>query len=128
MHILQQLRQHLKPMDWVVLSIALLSLIPLYAGYWQQSPADYVLITSPTGTQKVTLHQTYILDVKGLLGHSRLEIKQGKIRFVSSPCQGKYCVHAGWQQSGGAFAACLPNHILLEVHASQSEQFDSISY
>jgi len=128
MHILQQLRQHLKPMDWVILTIALSSLIPLYAGYWQHSPADYVLITSPTGTQQISLHQIQTLNIKGHLGLSHLEINQGKIRFIDSPCQGKYCVHAGWQQSGGAFAACLPNHILLEVHSAQSEQFDAISY
>lgn len=112
-------------MDWVILAIALLSLIPLYARYWQHSPADYVVITSPSSTQKINLHQTQVLSVKGYLGYSQLEIKQGKIRFINSPCQKKYCVHAGWQQSGGAFAACLPNHILLEV---QSEQFDAISY
>jgi hypothetical protein len=125
MYIIQQLKQHSKPMDWLILAIALLSLIPLYARYWQHSPADYVVITSPSSTQRINLHQTQVLSVKGYLGYSQLEIEQGKIRFINSPCQKKYCVHAGWQQSGGAFAACLPNHILLEV---QSEQFDAISY
>ncbi len=125
MHFLQQFKQYLKPMDWIVLIIAFLIIIWLYANYWQQSRADYVLITSPSGVQKVNLHQTQTLSIKGKLGYSQLEIKQGKIRFVNSPCQKHYCVHAGWQQSGGAFAACLPNHILLEV---QSEQFDAISY
>jgi len=116
-------------MDIVILSIAVLSLIPLYARYWQQpTSADYVLITSPTGTQKVNLHQTNILQIQGYVGQSLLEIQQGKIRFTQSPCQGKYCIHAGWQQTGGAFAACLPNHILLEVHSAQSEQFDAMSY
>ncbi|MCV6637535.1 NusG domain II-containing protein [Candidatus Albibeggiatoa sp. nov. NOAA] len=129
MQLLQQLKQYLKPMDWVVLTIALFSLIPLYAGYWQQQgSADYVLITSPMGVQRVSLDQLQTLSVKGHLGHSHLEIQQGKIRFIDSPCKGKYCIHAGWQQSGGAFAACLPNHILLEIRSAQTEQFDSISY
>jgi hypothetical protein len=54
-------------------------------------------------------------NIEGLKGISRLRIADGKIRFVDSPCQGRYCIHAGWLSSTGQVAACLPNGVVVEI-------------
>jgi len=54
-------------------------------------------------------------DVDGLKGVSRLRIADGQIRFVDSPCQGRYCIHTGWLSSTGQVAACLPNGVVVEI-------------
>ena len=54
-------------------------------------------------------------NIEGLKGISSLRIADGKIRFVDSPCQGRYCIHTGWLSSTGQVAACLPNGVVVEI-------------
>ncbi len=54
-------------------------------------------------------------SIVGLKGISRLRIADGRIRFVDSPCQGRYCIHTGWLSSTGQVAACLPNRVVVEI-------------
>jgi hypothetical protein len=54
-------------------------------------------------------------NIDGLKGISRLRIADGQIRFVDSPCQGRYCIHTGWLSSTGEVAACLPNGVVVEI-------------
>jgi hypothetical protein len=119
---------YIRPMDIVVLILALASLLPLYSWYWPGAASGTVMIISPNANWQLDLQQNQYFDVEGALGVSRLEINNGKIRFISSPCRGKYCIHAGWQQFGGAVAACMPNQVMLQVNITSEMQFDAISF
>ncbi len=44
-----------------------------------------------------------------------IEVKDGAIRFKESDCLNQICVHAGWLNSPGATAACLPNRVSITV-------------
>jgi hypothetical protein len=115
--------------DWLVLIAAIVLLPGLYLRYWgDQGPATAVRI-SASGQQDITLplSSERRIDVHGPLGDSVIEIHAGRVRFVSSPCHGKQCVHSGWLSHSGELAACLPNGIMVSV-IGRERQFDSINF
>lgn len=60
------------------------------------------------------------IQVPGILGDSTLEIDNGKVRFLTSPCRNKVCLHSGWQSQSGHATACLPNRISIVIHGASS--------
>jgi hypothetical protein len=105
---------------WVALSFAL---------FWRPSaPADRLILATPSGREEITdLSGRRTLEIEGRLGISRIEIRDGQARFVTSPCHGKYCIHSGWLRRGGDVSACLPNGISLEM-AGVNRAYDSVNY
>ena len=115
--------------DWLVLIATIVLLPGLYLRYWgDQGPATAVRI-SASGQQDITLPLSgeRRIHVHGPLGDSVIEIHAGRVRFVSSPCRGKQCVHSGWLSHSGELAACLPNGIMVSV-IGRERQFDSINF
>ena len=117
--------------DSVIIVGALLTLWVLYSYYWRDNAehADYALVmVSHDAPLKIELDHPHIVKVRGTLGENVLQIEQGKIRVIASPCKGKQCIHAGWLHNSGDFTACLPNQVSVEVHKHGEIQFDEIAY
>lgn len=114
--------------DKLLLSCIILLLPLLYFSVWfQELHADSVKIWSPNhGFQSYTLNQEQKILVEGALGNSVLEIQNGKVRFVDSPCINKVCIRAGWLSRAGGFAACLPNKVSMEI--TGEIKYDSINF
>ncbi|MCW9024848.1 MAG: NusG domain II-containing protein [Gammaproteobacteria bacterium] len=114
--------------DTAILIIAICTLPFVYRYYWQaETSADRVRIFSADQLIKeLDLNKDRTVRVKGVLGHSHIQIKDGQVRFTDSPCTGKFCIHKGWLSEGGDFNACLPNQISIEVTGQQ--QFDSMNF
>jgi hypothetical protein len=113
-----------------ILILLIVCILPfLYLHLWfGNEPANFVLIRSGSNEPVTeTLQQDRILHLTGPLGESIIEIRNGRIRFVSSPCSSQVCVHSGWLSSTGGFIACLPNRISLTL-AGQNRQFDAINF
>lgn len=118
-----------RPADMGVLALAALLVGGSWAALWSEGgEGETVRITAP-GVQPVVLalSQDRSVSIHGALGPSILEIRDGRVRFVDSPCIGRYCIHAGWLSRSGHVAACLPNGIVAEVIGS-GQQFDAISF
>lgn len=115
--------------DFLVLILAAILVPYLYINYWGPGTAgEYALIqVGGTEWQKVSLHEDHAWKVPGPLGISTLQVQDGQIRFVDSPCRGKACTHAGWLSHGGEVAACLPNRVSVQV-IGRDRRYDSISY
>ncbi len=115
--------------DWIAV-IAAIALLPgLYARYWGDAgPAESVRITA-SGQREiiVPLSSNRRFAVHGPLGDSLIEVHDGRVRFISSPCRGKQCVHSGWLSHAGELAACLPNGIMVSV-LGRDRQYDSINF
>lgn len=77
--------------------------------------------------QIVDLGEEHRYIIAGPLGDNVLEVRDGKIRFVQSPCSGKQCIHSGWLSESGDFAACLPNRVSLMV-AGKEQRYDTINF
>jgi hypothetical protein len=115
--------------DIVAVLLAAAMLPVLYVNYWgdgTQGQAVRVL-TAEGHETTVPIHNDRTLELAGPLGTSTLEIRDGKVRFVSSPCSNKLCIRSGWLSHGGEFAACLPNQISLVVLGAK-QRFDAINF
>lgn len=79
------------------------------------------------------LHTDRNVSVPGNIGESQLEIQDAQVRFLSSPCRNKVCLHSGWQSRAGQATACLPNRISILVTGEEESdapgpQNDAITY
>ncbi len=115
--------------DSTVLAASVVFIACLYAVFWQpHATASHInIINGNEPPQQVSLEQDQVLDVKGRLGNSRIQIQQRRARFIASPCNNKLCIYQGWLQHGGELAACLPNRILITVKSNR-RGFDAINY
>ncbi|HHB92848.1 MAG TPA: NusG domain II-containing protein [Thioploca sp.] len=113
--------------DRFIISLAVIFTIWLYTYYWGGKTLDYAVILSANQvTQTIDLHRSQQIIIQGSIGESKIEVMNGKIRFIKSPCKQQYCVHAGWLTNNKSFITCLPNRVSIELpHANK---FDSISY
>ena len=68
-----------------------------------------------------SLSQDGIYKVEGKIGTSSIQIKDGKVRIIDSPCPNKNCVHQNW----GNLIICLPNNVIVSVKAQ--EDFDAVA-
>lgn len=116
--------------DKAIFIFSLLLVISSYFYLWQTTPAAYAIIKSPLqDALRVNLNDSRIYNIKGTLGISRIEVAQGKIRFIDSPCRNKFCIQHGWQQHHGDLTACLPNRISLQLtRFDASAYYDAINF
>jgi hypothetical protein len=88
----------------------------------------YAHIKSPGEELFYPLDTPRLIQVKGPLGITEMEIDGGYIRVLSSPCAEKVCVKSGKIQKGGEWIACLPNQVLITIEGRQEENIDAESY
>ena len=101
----------------------------LYGNIWSgQVVAEQLsLKVADQAEQHFHLDKDQVIEIHGELGLSRIEIKNHRVRFLSSPCQSQFCVRQGWVQHGGETLACLPNKIVLHLQGKENA-FDSINF
>ena len=115
--------------DWLLIATAICSLPFLYIHFWsRQGPAAYLRVQSGNSEAVVMpMYPDRRLTLEGPLGNSTVELRDGQARFLDSPCTGKVCIHSGWLNSTGEFAACLPNRISIQL-LGMHPRFDAINF
>lgn len=116
--------------DRVIMVLAVTLLGWLYGHYWGgagQPGAAVLIYADSAAPRRADLSQDQNLTVRGRLGNSVLEIHEGRIRFIASPCANKACIHHGWLGRAGEFAACLPNRVSIQVEES-APAFDAVVF
>ena len=79
---------------------------------------EVVCLIGASGSGKSTL----------LLCVNALEIiDNGKVRFSTSPCPKKYCIHQGWINKANQTIVCIPNQISISIVGAK-RKYDSINY
>lgn len=118
-----------RPADAVVVALAALLVGAAWASLWRgDEPAEFVQLSVPGAPdERLALSVDQVREVRGRIGTSRLELRDGRVRFTDSPCVGRYCVHAGWLSRSGQVAACLPNGVVIEVTGGERE-YDAVSF
>ncbi|MBI3774829.1 MAG: NusG domain II-containing protein [Gammaproteobacteria bacterium] len=118
--------------DYAVLALCALTLPALFMRYGLPgSTGTQARITTGNAIYaQVPLSRAHIYRVPGALGISEIEVRDGRIRFNSSPCQGQQCVHSGWAKRGGEFIACVPNRVSISVlgQGAGGDYYDSINF
>lgn len=115
--------------DGVVLTLAVLLLVGLYALLWQAEGhgAEAVVMVDGKRWARLDLFHDQDLEAPGPLGHSHIQVRNGRVRFVDSPCPNKLCVHTGWLSEGGETAICLPNRVSVKIPGNDP-RFDTINF
>ncbi len=68
------------------------------------------------------------VEVQGFYGKSVVEIREGKVKMVSSACPNKICVKQGWIEKPNQIIVCAPNKVLVKITGNQNEEFlDAVS-
>lgn len=100
----------------------------LYGHYWTTSAARQARVTvsgQPPMTVDLAVDQQF--SVHGRIGHSTLEVADGRIRFVDSPCRHQVCVRSGWQSRAMDATACLPNRVSITLVGGDPE-YDAVNF
>jgi hypothetical protein len=115
--------------DRLLLVLAVVGVTLLYAVYWGQSVYGNQAMVAIAGKhwRSIDLYQDSVYDVPGALGISQLEVHDGKIRFISSPCDTKQCIHQGWIQQSGEIVACVPNTVSVRI-LGPDPRFDTMNF
>lgn len=65
--------------------------------------------------------------VSGPLGETVLQIQDGRVRVLASPCAQKICLRAGWLELAGAATACVPNRVSVALLGGDP-RFDAMNF
>lgn len=66
-----------------------------------------------------------IIQIKGNL-ISKIEIDNGRVRFVNAICPDKICEKTGWLEKPGQIAVCLPNKVIIKI-VGEDENLDAVA-
>lgn len=118
--------------DGLIILLAGLSTLWLYVTFWSFNTeignAEILVVqVADKQAQEYSLRKDQIIDIKGSLGSSLIEIKQGKARFIHSQCRNQFCVFHGWLTTAEETTACLPNQVSIQLK-SGSSQYDALNY
>lgn len=80
-----------------------------------------IVYTSP-------LDETRQFGIDGPLGTTLMEIDQGAVRVLSSPCPQKICIGLGEARRSGDLLACVPNRVLVRIEGeTEGANYDLLS-
>ena len=118
----------LRPADFLVLALGAAIVGASYGAFWSERAEGIEAIVSVGHREvaRISLQEDGKFPVSGVLGDSVLWVRHGQVRFVESPCPGRFCIHAGWISRAGQVAACLPTGVVVEVRGGVRE-FDAIN-
>ncbi|MDX2481262.1 MAG: NusG domain II-containing protein [Desulfuromusa sp.] len=70
------------------------------------------------------------VELDGPLGITVLQIENGAVRVLSSPCSQKVCVRMGEARHTGDLLACVPNQLVIRIEGDsdgEDAEYDFIS-
>lgn len=90
------------------------------AGSWVVIEVDHKEV------RRLPLSENRIVHVTGPIGETEVEIVDGKVRVVKSPCSKKLCIKSGYIQYADRFAACLPNRVVVRILGAPHRGIDAV--
>ena len=103
--------------DWLFFVAVLLAVFLLTVMLFFRGKNKAVTCSLYCGDQKLltvdlTKNGTFSLpDYPGIV----FEVRDGAVRFLSSDCPDKICVHTGFIRTAGQYAVCLPYKLSLRI-------------
>jgi len=68
-----------------------------------------------------------VSEVAGPLGVTRIEVRNGRVRVLSSPCPRQACRHGGWIGAAGEMLVCIPNEVVVRLPGQRSGASDAVA-
>jgi len=113
----------LKFFDYVAFAIAIVVVgVFVVLAYGSTEAGSRIRIQAADRDYMYELSTNREISIPGPLGDTEIEIRDGEVRVVYSPCRDDICVAAGWVSQSGQWIACLPNRVFVRVeHAEESD-------
>ncbi len=104
----------------------------IVAGYFQffgdKESGKILRVYSQKEEYFFKIDKNRIVEIKGDIGITKIEIKDGSFRFIDSPCQNKLCIKAGFVKINNYSVVCLPNKVSAYLCDDKNrERYDGIS-
>jgi hypothetical protein len=115
-----------KPFDFVILGFSLA--LTVFSGlllYPASRSAARVLIQGADRSWVFPADAEERVSVPGPLGDTVVEIRGGRARVFSSPCDNQTCVAAGHIHRQGQWVACLPNQVFVAIEGNREGDQDA---
>jgi hypothetical protein len=91
------------------------------------SKGDWVVVTvNQKETTRLPLDQDQKTHVKGPLGLTEIEVKNGRARIIRSPCKNKVCIKSGYIRYADRLAACIPNRVVVRIVGKNHRGVDAV--
>lgn len=81
-------------------------------------------ITAPNEELVYPMDKSQNIKVKGRIGITEIEIKDGKFKFINSECPNKQCLNSGWISFPMMPVVCLPNGVSAVIKRVKSETIE----
>jgi hypothetical protein len=102
----------------MIAAAAALTAFSAFTAYARPQARAQAVIRSSGQTWVYPLDAAETLSIPGPLGDTVVEIRERRVRFVSSPCVNQTCVAAGHVSAQGQWAACLPNKVFVLIEGT----------
>lgn len=77
---------------------------------------------------RFSLKTNGIFSVEGLKGETKIEIKEGRVKAIESPCPRKTCIHNGWIDKSYQSIVCAPNRVTIYLaKENEDNEIDGIT-
>lgn len=115
----------LRLFDYLSFVVAILVLAAFWVfAYTDSERGNQVRIQAEGRDYIYSLSLSHSFTVDGPLGPTEIEIRNGEVRVVNSPCRDKICIGAGWVSQSGQWIACLPNRVFVQVQSAAEADVD----
>jgi hypothetical protein len=85
-------------------------------------PAPASLVVSSGNDEWIyPLSEERIIEVKGPIGSTMIQIKDRQARIIASPCTNQTCVASAAVAHKGDWSACLPNSIFIRAEGDYED-------
>lgn len=112
------MRERVHILDCIILILFIIAIV-----FSTISHTSTSLIVNADGSEyRFPLREDGIYEVEGALGTTTIEIRNGKVRFLSSPCPNKTCISNEFSNT----VVCLPNKVIATVYGDM-EEVDAIA-
>ena len=118
-----------RPADVSIIFVSVI-IIGLFSYFAYSSPGNNIEVSVQTseGRWIFPLEEEGTYRFNGPLGETVVEIEDGSVRVLSSPCREQICVATGKISRPGTWIACLPNQVFIRLEGTDEEEVDAGTY
>jgi len=116
-------------LDLVFILVSLACIVGVsFSVYGGAGQARYVSIRTDEGVSMYALDRDRTVEARGPLGSTVIEISDGAVHVVSSPCKDKLCILKGELEERGDWTACMPNRVFIRIEGAGKGEVEDVSY
>lgn len=119
----------IKPLDPLIFIVSLAVVVVFSVQAYQGAGEGSIVAVEAEGETWIhQLDEDAVYDFRGPLGSTVIEIDDGAVSVLSSPCRDKICVLSKPAAGDGEWIACLPNKVFLIVKGGSDAAVDAATF